>query len=85
MYYTYILFSIKLNKYYIGSTDNVERRFCEHNSGKTPFTSTGIPWILKYFETFQSRTEAYQREIYIKNRKSRIFIEKLIASSEHPV
>ena len=33
MFFVYILFSNKLNRFYIGTTDNVEKRLLEHNSG----------------------------------------------------
>jgi putative endonuclease len=35
-------------------------------------------WELKYTESFESRSQAYQREMEIKKKKSRVFIEKLI-------
>ncbi|MFM9910695.1 MAG: GIY-YIG nuclease family protein, partial [Chitinophagaceae bacterium] len=44
MPYTYILFSAKLNKYYVGACINLERRFYEHNIGHSKFTRPGIPW-----------------------------------------
>ena len=78
MYFTYILYSAKLDKYYIGSTDNLERRLKEHNRGKSNFTRTGIPWSLVYSETYETRQEAYHCEMKIKNRKSKEYIEKLI-------
>ncbi len=87
MYYTYILYSVKLNKYYIGSTDNLERRLAEHNRGKGNFTKTGIPWVLSYSKIFETRNEAVGFEKYIKKRKSREYIENLIKMSDsgHPV
>ena len=33
MYFVYILFSEKLDRYYVGTTGDVERRLFEHNSG----------------------------------------------------
>jgi hypothetical protein len=46
-YSVYILFSQKLNRFYVGTTDDVERRLQEHNEGtyKDAFTSKGIPWV----------------------------------------
>jgi putative endonuclease len=38
MYYIYILFSLKTNKYYVGSTDDLQRRLKHHNGGSTPST-----------------------------------------------
>jgi putative endonuclease len=48
MFFVYILFSKKLNRYYIGTTDNVEKRLSEHNSRLyvNSFTTRGIPWEL---------------------------------------
>jgi putative endonuclease len=40
----YVIWSEKLKKRYIGSTEDVDKRLNQHNSGKTPFTSRGIPW-----------------------------------------
>jgi len=81
MPHTYIIYSEKLNKYYVGACTNLERRLYEHNIGHSKFTSTGIPWVLKYQEAFDTLQEAKQRESAIKKRKSRIYIEELIAQS----
>ena len=77
----YILYSKKLDKYYVGSTTDLDRRFAEHNRGKEKFTKTGIPWLLVYSEIFEELIQARQREIFIKKMKSKIFIEKLISSA----
>ena len=50
MPHSYILFSEKLNKFYIGACTNIERRFYEHNIGHSKFTSLGIPWKIVYQE-----------------------------------
>jgi len=81
MFYTYILYSEKTNSYYIGSTSNIEDRVLRHNSGRSTYTKRGIPWKLVYSKTYNSKSEAYKAEMYIKSQKSRIFIEKLIGAS----
>jgi putative endonuclease len=48
MPFTYILYSAKLNKYYVGACINMERRLYEHNLGHSKFTSTGVPWKIVY-------------------------------------
>ena len=78
MPYTYILFSEKLNKYYIGACTDMDRRFYEHNIGHSKFTSTGIPWELKYTEYYPTLPEAKKRELAIKKMKSRKYIESLL-------
>ena len=81
MYYCYILFSEKLNKYYIGSTANIQGRIQRHNQSNKGFTSTGKPWVLKYFETFENKTEALKRELQLKKWKDRTKLEELISSA----
>lgn len=76
---TYILYSKKLDKYYIGACINIERRLYEHNIGHSKFTSLGVPWILVYSEFFETLEEAKKRELQIKRMKSRKYIEALIA------
>jgi putative endonuclease len=81
MAFVYIIYSAKVNKYYIGACTKLDRRLYEHNIGHSTFTSTGVPWELKYTEQFSSLPEAKKREKEIKNRKSRVYIESLIAMS----
>ena len=58
MYYTYILYSASSNKFYKGSTNDLESRLNRHNSGYEKFTSSGVPWTLVWFTTKPSRSEA---------------------------
>jgi len=75
----YILFSEKLNKYYIGACIDMERRLYEHNIGHSKFTSLGVPWKLVYREEFEDLPSAKKRELQVKKMKSRKYIEDLIA------
>ena len=79
MCYCYILYSEKLDKYYIGSTDNLEGRLQRHNTSNHGFTSTGKPWEIKYFESFEDKSLALKREVQLKNWKNRKALEELIA------
>ena len=81
MYYTYILYSKSINKYYVGYTENLELRIERHNSGWGKYSSRGIPWELIYSESFSTKSEAIKRENEIKRWKSRAMIEKLIKSA----
>ena len=73
--------SEKLDKYYIRSTSDPEGRLQRHNTSKKGFTSTGKPWELKYYETFESKHEALSRELQIKSWKDRDMIQGLISSA----
>ncbi len=81
MFYTYILFSEKTQKYYIGSCENIDSRLVRHNAGATPSTKSGRPWSVVYSEIFETNSEALAREKHIKAMKSKIYIQKLIANS----
>ena len=51
---------------YVGVTDNLKRRFIEHNSGKTKSTKYRTPFILVHTEGFQTSSEARKREWFLK-------------------
>jgi len=70
MAFVYIIYSTKINKYYVGACTKLERRLYEHNIGHSSFTSTGIPWELKYTEEFETLQEAKKRETEIKSKKT---------------
>jgi len=77
----YLLLSKKDLKTYIGSTNNIDRRFQEHNSGKVRSTKNRRPLELIYKEAFSTLGEARMREKYLKTkggrRELKIIFEKL--------
>ena len=75
----YILFSPKLDKHYVGACTDLERRLHEHNIGHSKFTALGVPWIVVYKEEFDDLKLAKKRELEIKKKKSRRYIEGLIS------
>lgn len=77
MYYTYILYSRKILKYYVGQTIDLERRILEHNTGKTSFMKTGTLWLLiKAFE-FETQKEAVELEKKIKKSGAKRFLDDI--------
>ncbi|WP_025865516.1 GIY-YIG nuclease family protein [Prolixibacter bellariivorans] len=80
MFYLYILHSPSSDIFYVGSTDNVERRLDEHNYlSENSFTSKHRPWhLIVAFEIGHSRTIALKIEKHIKRQKSRKYIEDII-------
>jgi putative endonuclease len=75
MYYVYVLWSEKLKKRYVGFSANPAKRLDEHNSSKSAFTKTGIPWKLIYTEEYLSETEARKREKFLKCGVGRKFLD----------
>lgn len=87
MYYVYIIYSSKSDKYYVGLTSDVQRRIEEHNDPLrvNKYTSKYLPWELKlFFEVSEERGKAQIVEKFIKNQKSRVFLEKLISEEGNP-
>ncbi|MDX2001405.1 MAG: GIY-YIG nuclease family protein [Chitinophagales bacterium] len=80
-YWCYILYSTTCDRYYVGSCTDLETRLGQHNSGRNKSTKGGEPWELKYQETFADRPSAVRRELEIKSKKSRRYIEYLISSA----
>jgi putative endonuclease len=66
MYHVYLLKSKKDNSYYVGYTNDIERRLKEHNQGYVEYTSTRKPWNLVYYETYASLEDAKARENKLK-------------------
>jgi len=81
-YYTYILYSKKTNRFYVGHTNDLDRRMKYHNSGYNTSTKSGVPWEIVYVEEYKSKQEAFHREQEIKKKKSRKYIEGLISHSQ---
>ena len=80
MFTVYILFSSSIDKYYVGYTNDLERRLTEHNRKKGKYTDGGIPWRLVHQEEYESKSEAMNREKFIKSQKSRQYILSIISS-----
>jgi len=59
-------------------TNDLERRLREHNSGKHKSTKGYRPWKLIYFEKYDSREKAREREIFFKSGSGRELIKGLI-------
>lgn len=66
MYYLYILKSIKDKKLYIGSTNNLKRRFSEHNKGLNISTKPRRPFELRCYESYFNERDARKREYSLK-------------------
>ncbi len=66
MYYLYILKN-KSGLFYVGQTNNVNRRLCDHNnSSGAKFIKDNGEFELVYTEAFSTRIESMRREKQIK-------------------
>jgi putative endonuclease len=84
-FFVYVLYSSKLEKYYVGSTNDIEDRLYRHNSGQSTFTKTGIPWVLIHTEETATRAEAVRLENVYKEAWSKTLFARYGSSRlAHP-
>ena len=76
-FYTYILYSQNIDKFYVGYTNNLHERLKKHNYTHKGFTGRTDDWKIVYFEEFLSKKEAISREREIKAWKSKRKIIKV--------
>ena len=84
MHYFYVIYSKKVDHYYIGETMDLERRLMEHHQGvfKGCFTRRSDDWVYSLTISFSSKMKAQQAERFVKKMNSRKFVERLIQESE---
>jgi|GEM_PF-5101951 len=82
-HYVYILYSESAGKYYVGQTPDLETRLLFHNElSKNSYTSRYRPWTLKQAIEVPNLSIARKMENYIKKRKSRNYLIRLIEDAE---
>lgn len=82
MAYLYILQSEVNERYYIGSTIDLDRRLKEHNEGKTTSTRLTRPFKVVFVQEYETIQEARNMEYRLKKKKSRLIIEKIITTDK---
>ena len=82
MYFVYILISEKVQRTYVGYSDNVERRLTQHNAGQVTATKYRRPLRIFHLEEFQTMKEAKARELWWKSGSGRNELKKLFALRE---
>ena len=77
-YFLYILQSTLKETYYIGSSENPNRRTYFHNNDSKGYTLRYRPWKLAYTKGFPTKEEAMAAEKKVKSWKSKKMIRLLI-------
>jgi putative endonuclease len=79
MYYTYVLKSSRNGKRYVGHTaKDPQIRLNEHNRGSNRFTKGNGPFAIVHIESYDSKTEARKRELFLKSGVGRQFLDKIL-------
>ena len=80
MFYTYVLRCIdkkrKRQKFYIGSTENLEERIRDHRSGSVKTTKSFDIIELVYYEACCDKTDARKRELQLKTGFGRGYLKR---------
>ncbi len=77
MKYVYILQSEnQRDRFYVGSTVDLDRRLDEHNSGNSVHTNKYRPWKMKTYVAFDDHGRAGAFEAFLKTGNGRIFAKK---------
>jgi putative endonuclease len=81
MYYVYILKSQKKDWLYIGYSENLKRRFTEHQKGLSLATKPYRPFDLIFYEAYKAMSDAKRREQYFKTQKGRRTLKLMLKAS----
>jgi putative endonuclease len=80
-FYVYVLWSYKDKKFYIGYSNNIDRRILEHKSGANTSTAKRLPIRLIFFEAYLSKKDALRRESYFKTTKGKITLRQMLKNT----
>lgn len=69
MYFVYILQSLADREHYVGITSDVASRLKKHNNGEVRSTGHRRPFKVIYTQSYSSRSEAREREKFLKSYK----------------
>jgi len=78
MWYVYILRSMVDKALYVGSTNDIERRLAQHNTGAVDSTRSRKPLNLEAFIAVKDKSRAIELEKYFKTGSGKALLNKRI-------
>lgn len=75
MQYVYVLKSQKDSKWYTGCTEDIRKRFKEHNENKVISTKGRGPFEIIYYEACIDVHDAFNREKYLKTGMGKRYLK----------
>lgn len=78
MYYVYAIQSKKDKHLYIGYALDLQKRIKLHNSGKIFSTKPRRPFHLIYYEAYQNKLDAVEREKFLKSGWGKNYIKRTL-------
>lgn len=68
MFYAYVLQSLKNQRLYVGYTNNLKRRFADHNAKRgSIYTSKNAPFKIIFYEAHINKKDAMEMEKFYKS------------------
>ncbi|MDP2585553.1 MAG: GIY-YIG nuclease family protein [Candidatus Levybacteria bacterium] len=80
-YYVYVLQSLKNNNWYTGSTNDLRKRFNQHQENKSTYTKGRGPFKLIYYEASPGKEDARAREMYLKSGMGKRYLKNRLKRS----
>ncbi len=77
-HYVYVLRSLSDRQFYVGLTNDLPARLESHNSGLVSSTRARVPFELVYWEGCLNRSDAAQREKYLKTAWGKRYLKTRI-------
>ena len=79
-HFVYILYSATLDRYYVGESEDPDRRLREHldHRYKGSATAKATDWEMRMAMSCADRSHARRLEQWIKSQKSRSVVERLL-------
>lgn len=75
MYFTYVLLSKKDGRWYTGFTNDLRKRFSQHQRGEVYSTKGRGPLSLLYYEACADKYDAWNREKYLKTGMGKRYLK----------
>lgn len=80
-YYVYVLQSLKNSNWYTGCTNDLRKRFNQHQKNKSTYTKGRGPFKLIYYEASLSEEDAQARERYLKSGMGKRYLKNRLKRS----
>ena len=74
-WYVYVLRSLRDGETYTGSTNDLRKRFKQHNDGLSRSTKGRVPLELIYYEMSMNEHDARSRELFLKSGMGKRYLK----------
>jgi putative endonuclease len=80
-FYVYVLQSLKNKMFYTGYTNDLRKRFDQHQNNQSTYTKGRGPFKLIYYEASMHEEDAKAREKYLKSGMGKRYLKNRLKRS----